>query len=105
MPLSILAISQPAAWVFFPLFSLRISIKLQINPTQLDKSLTPSPSFLQTHPNVDNQAFNQRGVIGLKHPEKPFPINQDVGVLKWRMQTSDEALMPLTSKEIIQRFI
>lgn len=53
---------------------------------------------LQTHPNVDKELFKTRGQIGLKNPAKPFPINTDVGVLKWRYQTQDESAIPLTSK-------
>lgn len=50
---------------------------------------------LQTHPNVDKKAFQSKGVIGLKNSSKSFPMKQDVGVLKWRLQTTDESLMPL----------
>lgn len=53
---------------------------------------------LQTHPNVDKELFRTAGQIGLKNPAKPFPINTDVGVLKWRYQTQDETAIPLTSK-------
>ena len=53
---------------------------------------------LQTHPNVDKKLFTAESVIGLKNPEKSFPLNNDVGVLKWRLQTTDESLIPLTSK-------
>jgi hypothetical protein len=49
----------------------------------------------QTHPNVDKRAFRERNCIVSKHPEKPFPIKQPVGVVKWRLQTTDESLMPL----------
>ncbi|KAL4647522.1 coatomer subunit delta [Arapaima gigas] len=51
---------------------------------------------LQTHPNVDKKLFTADSLIGLKNPEKSFPLNSDVGVLKWRLQTTDEALVPLT---------
>uniref|UniRef100_A0A8C7H922 Coatomer subunit delta n=1 Tax=Oncorhynchus kisutch TaxID=8019 RepID=A0A8C7H922_ONCKI len=51
---------------------------------------------LQTHPNVDKKLFTSDSVIGLKNPEKSFPLNNDVGVLKWRLQSTDEALIPLT---------
>jgi len=51
---------------------------------------------LQTHPNVDKKMFLASGVIGLKNPEKPFPMNQDIGVLKWRFQTQDDSFMPLS---------
>lgn len=33
--------------------------------------------------------------IGLKQPAKPFPLHTDVGVLKWRLQGTDENLVPL----------
>ncbi|XP_053947764.1 coatomer subunit delta [Anastrepha ludens] len=51
---------------------------------------------LQTHPNVDKELFKTRSIIGLKNPAKPFPLNTDVGVLKWRFITQDEAAIPLT---------
>lgn len=53
---------------------------------------------LQTHPNVDKELFKTHAQIGLKNPTKPFPINTDVGVLKWRYQTQDESAIPLTSR-------
>ncbi|XP_008943979.1 PREDICTED: coatomer subunit delta, partial [Merops nubicus] len=51
---------------------------------------------LQTHPNVDKKLFTAESQIGLKNPEKSFPINSDVGVLKWRLQTTEESFIPLT---------
>jgi len=51
---------------------------------------------LQTHPNVDKKAFAASSVIASKNPDKPFPVGQDIGVLKWRFQTQDEAHMPLS---------
>ncbi|OCT72421.1 hypothetical protein XELAEV_18035401mg [Xenopus laevis] len=51
---------------------------------------------LQTHPNVDKKLFTSDSVIGLKNPEKAFPLNSDVGILKWRLQTTDETFIPLT---------
>lgn len=53
---------------------------------------------LQTHPNVDKELFRTRGQIGLKIPTKPFPLNTDVGVLKWRLQAQDETALPISSK-------
>lgn len=53
---------------------------------------------LQTHPNVDKKLFTAESQIGLKNPEKSFPINSDVGVLKWRLQTTEESFIPLTSE-------
>uniref|UniRef100_A0A8C5PM45 Coatomer subunit delta n=1 Tax=Leptobrachium leishanense TaxID=445787 RepID=A0A8C5PM45_9ANUR len=51
---------------------------------------------LQTHPNVDKKLFTSESIIGLKNSEKSFPLNSDVGVLKWRLQTTDESFIPLT---------
>ena len=52
----------------------------------------------QTHPNVDKKLFLATSQVGLKNADKPFPLNQEVGVLKWRLQTQDEALIPLSSE-------
>lgn len=51
---------------------------------------------LQTHPNVDRELWRTRGQIGMKTSNKPFPHNTDVGVLKWRFQTSDDTHVPLS---------
>ena len=51
---------------------------------------------LQTHPNIDKDLFKTRCVVGLKNPAKPFPLNTGVGVLKWRLQTTDESAIPLS---------
>lgn len=56
-----------------------------------------NPPLFQTHPNVDKKLFTSEAIIGLKNPDKSFPLNSDVGVLKWRLQTTDESLIPLTS--------
>lgn len=50
---------------------------------------------MQTHPNVDKELFRQQSQIGLKNPSKPFPLNTDVGVLKWRLQTQEDGAVPL----------
>lgn len=51
---------------------------------------------LQTHPNIDKDLFRTRCIIGLKNPAKPFPLNTGVGVLKWRLQTTEESNIPLS---------
>lgn len=51
---------------------------------------------LQTHPNVDKELFKAKSQIGLKTPSKPFPLNTDVGVLKWRFQTYDDSCVPFS---------
>jgi len=51
---------------------------------------------IQTHPNVDKKLFQSQSIVALKNPAKPFPMNQDVGVLKWRFQTQDDSFMPVS---------
>jgi len=50
----------------------------------------------QTHPNIDKDLMRRQSQIALKNPAKPFPLNTDVGVLKWRLQTTDESNIPLS---------
>lgn len=56
----------------------------------------PRPLQLQTHPNVDKEAFRANGVIGLKQSQRAFPLHSDVGVLKWRLNANDDKLAPLS---------
>ena len=53
---------------------------------------------LQTHPNVDKKLYTKDSIIALKDMSKSFPPGQDVGVLKWRFQTTEASEIPLTSK-------
>ncbi|KAL3899985.1 MAG: hypothetical protein SGCHY_001664 [Lobulomycetales sp.] len=50
----------------------------------------------KTHPNVDKAAF-KNSIIQLRDPSRPFPLNQALGLLKWRFVTKDEDLIPLSS--------
>lgn len=67
--------------------STRVKIKFDNNAT--------NGAQMQTHPNIDKKGWQANGVVALKNPEKPFPVGQDVGVLKWRMQNNDEDALPL----------
>jgi len=49
----------------------------------------------KTHPNIDKNLFNSEGVLGLKDPNRPFPTNSSLGVLKWRFQSQNEDDVPL----------
>ena len=56
----------------------------------------PNPGFqFKTHPNIDKQLFANEQALGLRDPSRPFPVGSAVGVLKWRMVSTDEALVPL----------
>jgi hypothetical protein len=57
----------------------------------------PNPGYqFKTHPNIDKAAYSGENTLGLKDPSRPFPCGAPLGVLKWRFQTADESLVPLT---------
>lgn len=67
---------------------------------QIETGGNPGILF-KTHPNINKELFSNENILGLKDPTKPFPANQSgdgVGLLKWRMQSMDESVVPLTSE-------
>jgi hypothetical protein len=48
-----------------------------------------------THPKVNKSAFTELAVIETKQADVVFPINNALGVLKWRLAGKDESLVPL----------
>ena len=48
----------------------------------------------KTHPNVDRNLFKDQHKIGLRDANRPFPLNQQISVLRWRLQArpNDTAL-------------
>ncbi|WIA16825.1 hypothetical protein OEZ85_013762 [Tetradesmus obliquus] len=61
---------------------------------QIRQGANPGFQF-KTHPNIDKAGYGN-GVLGLKDPSRPFPTGSELGVLKWRFQSRDESLVPLT---------
>ncbi|TYI97727.1 hypothetical protein E1A91_D01G163800v1 [Gossypium mustelinum] len=61
-----------------------------------------NPGILfKTHPNMNKELFSNENILGLKDPNRPFPTGSagdaaGVGLLKWRMQSADESMVPLT---------
>jgi len=49
----------------------------------------------KTHPNINKQLFSANSTLGLKDASKAFPTGSALGVLKWRLATTEEALVPL----------
>lgn len=65
---------------------------------QIESRDLPGLSF-KTHPNINKELFNKQQIIGLKDPNRPFPTGQnDVGLMKWRIQGMDESSLPLTGE-------
>ena len=50
----------------------------------------------KTHPNIDKNLHASENVLGLKDPNRPFPMGSPLGILKWRFQTTDESKVPLS---------
>lgn len=51
---------------------------------------------MRTHPNIDKTLFATENTLGLKDPSRPFPTGNPLGVLRWRLQSKDESLLPLS---------
>ncbi|VDO94240.1 unnamed protein product [Soboliphyme baturini] len=52
--------------------------------------------FFQTHPNLDKKLFQTNGILSLKSLSKPFPVNSDISVLKWRFQSTEDTFLPFS---------
>jgi len=76
-------------------------IKLKVNDDKMGRIVMSvrnddtKGAQLQTHPNIDKKLFTAQSLLGLKNQDKPFPMGQEIGVLKWRLTTQDESFMPL----------
>ncbi|KHJ79692.1 hypothetical protein OESDEN_20654 [Oesophagostomum dentatum] len=56
----------------------------------------PAGAQLQVHPNLDKKEWQNSAMLKLKSAGKPFPVNNDVGVLKWKMVLTEEEQLPIT---------
>lgn len=86
--------------------SLAVSGDLQLRIT--DPSLTKLKLALnaqashgaqfRTHPNVDRNLFNSSRIIQMANTAKGFPVNNSVGVLRWRAspKTDDTTALPIS---------
>lgn len=65
---------------------------------QIETGDNPGVIF-KTHPNINKDLYNGENILGLRDPNRPFPANQGgdgISLLKWRMQSADESLVPLS---------
>lgn len=69
---------------------------------RLSVQMTASEHFgnselqFRTHPHVDKSSWANDRRIALRDPKRPFPLNQPVGVLRWRAVTKEDATLPLS---------
>ena len=66
--------------------------KVRIATTHSD----PSALQFKTHPNVDKKRFLSDGVIATKNPDRGYPVGTALGVVKWRLSSTDDSLLPLS---------
>lgn len=62
----------------------------------------------KTHPNINKELFSNENILGLKDSSRAFPINQPgdgVSLLRWRMQSGDESLVPISSETLLFRVL
>ncbi|KAJ4391931.1 coatomer subunit delta [Gnomoniopsis smithogilvyi] len=69
--------------------------------TKLKLDLNAQPSHgaqFRTHPNVDRNLFNSSRVIQMSNTSRGFPVNQSVGVLRWRAtpKVDDTSALPIS---------
>ncbi|RCH83443.1 Coatomer subunit delta, partial [Rhizopus stolonifer] len=50
----------------------------------------------KTHPNVDKGAWKDQSIVQMRDLSRPFPTNQNLEVVKWKLSTRDETAVPLT---------
>ncbi|KAI1859976.1 uncharacterized protein JN550_011787 [Neoarthrinium moseri] len=77
--------------------TLRIS-DLSFTKVKLALSATPSHGVqFRTHPNVDKAAFNSSKTIQMSNAARGFPVNNAVGVLRWRAspKVDDPSAVPI----------
>ncbi|ROT40341.1 coatomer subunit delta [Sodiomyces alkalinus F11] len=78
--------------------TLRISDP-SLTKIKLDLRAVPSHGAqFRTHPNVNRNAFNESKVIQMSNTARGFPVNNAVGVLRWRAtpKTDDSSACPIT---------
>lgn len=69
-----------------------------LTKVKLDLSANPSHGAqFRTHPNVDKGVFNSSKVIQMSNVARGFPVNNAVGVLRWRAtpKVDDSSAVPI----------
>jgi len=75
--------------------------------TRIRLSVAPPPSGVgaevqfKQHPNVAKFQAQKERIVALKDPARMFPLDQPLGVLKWRYSGKDETYVPLSSTSLL----
>ncbi|KAK4661684.1 coatomer subunit delta [Podospora pseudopauciseta] len=84
-------------------FSISGDLTLRVSDPSLTKlklNLNATPSHgaqFRTHPNVDKNLFNSTKAIQMANTARGFPVNNAVGVLRWRVapKADDTSILPI----------
>ena len=73
--------------------------------TKVILQLSTSEAFgndlqFKTHPRIDKKAWTESKKIQLRDLKQAFPVKQGLAVLKWRLTTKDESVVPLSSESL-----
>ncbi|SAM67005.1 related to coatomer delta subunit (delta-coat protein) [Ustilago bromivora] len=72
-------------------------VRVQIAPPEKGNIVLSAGDLqFKTNPQVDKAAWTSDRIIAPRDARKPFPVNQSLGVLRWRMVTKDETALPLS---------
>ena len=75
--------------------------------TRIRLAVAPPPSGVgaevqfKQHPNVGKFQAQKERIVALKDPSRVFPLDQPLGVLKWRYSGKDETYVPLSSTPLL----
>lgn len=61
-------------------------------------SFTTNDLQFKTHPRIDKKAWTDSKKIQLRDTKQAFPVRTGLAVLKWRLTSKDESIVPLSSK-------
>ncbi|PIC40795.1 hypothetical protein B9Z55_008421 [Caenorhabditis nigoni] len=63
---------------------------------QMSNAATISGVQLQVHPNLDKKEWQTSSILKVKPNGKPYPVNSDVGILKWKQVLAEEDQLPIS---------
>lgn len=61
-------------------------------------NFTTNDLQFKTHPRIDKKAWTDSKTIQLRDTKQAFPVRTGLAVLKWRLTSKDESIVPLSSK-------
>ncbi|GJQ08704.1 hypothetical protein GpartN1_g495.t1 [Galdieria partita] len=51
---------------------------------------------VRTHPNIDKNLWTSSQVLGLRDASRGFPVGSPLSILRWRLTSSEERMIPLS---------